>query len=67
MKQTLVAWRKGRDLTQAELADLIGVTRKTVNAWENGRGEPSVTELYKLEKVLKLNPSDRILFERRLT
>lgn len=33
----LQAWRDKRGLTQQQLADLLGVSRYTVQAWELGR------------------------------
>jgi DNA-binding XRE family transcriptional regulator len=33
----LTTWRKSRGLTQEALAALLGVTRKTINEWENER------------------------------
>lgn len=41
-----------RDLTQAELAERAGVTRKSVNAIEGGRMVPSVLLALKLSHVL---------------
>jgi putative transcriptional regulator len=42
-------------LTQAELADKVGVTRKTVNTVENGVFTPSATLAIKLSAALGLN------------
>jgi putative transcriptional regulator len=39
-------------LTQAELAERVGVTRKTVNTVENGVFTPSTTIALKLAKAL---------------
>jgi putative transcriptional regulator len=39
-------------LTQAELAEQVGVTRKTVNTVENGVFTPSATLAIKLSKAL---------------
>jgi putative transcriptional regulator len=39
-------------LTQAELAEKVGVTRKTVNTVENGVFTPSATLAIKLSKAL---------------
>jgi putative transcriptional regulator len=39
-------------LTQAELAEKVGVTRKTVNTVENGVFTPSATLAIKLAKAL---------------
>lgn len=35
--------RTGRDLTQQQLADAIGVSDKTVSKWENGGCFPDIT------------------------
>jgi putative transcriptional regulator len=35
-------WRGEKELTQAQLADLVGVSRKTINTVENGVFVPSV-------------------------
>lgn len=42
-------------LTQAELAEKVGVTRKTVNTVENGVFTPSATLAIKLAKALGLS------------
>ena len=42
------------DVTQAELAEKIGVTRKTVNTIENGVFTPSATLAIKLAHALGL-------------
>src|SRR5207237_192211 len=40
------------DLTQAELAEMVGVTRKTVNTVENGVFTPSATLAIKLAQAV---------------
>ena len=45
-------YRAERGLTQAELAELVGVTRKTVNTVENGIFTPSALLAIKLAKAL---------------
>lgn len=42
-------------LTQAKLADRVGVTRKTVNTVENGVFTPSATLALKLAEALGLS------------
>jgi putative transcriptional regulator len=42
------------DVTQAELAEKVGVTRKTVNTIENGVFTPSATLAIKLAHALGL-------------
>lgn len=39
-------------LSQAELAERIGVTQSTISFWESGRYEPSLSDLRKLSQVL---------------
>ena len=41
-------------LTQAELAEMVGVTRKTVNTVENGIFTPSTLLALKLSKALNV-------------
>ena len=41
------------ELTQAELADRIGVTRQTVIAIEQGRYSPSLEVAFKIARVLE--------------
>ncbi len=45
--------RTGAGLTQAQLADMIGVSRKTINTVENGVFTPSTTLALKLARALK--------------
>jgi putative transcriptional regulator len=52
LRNTLKVQRAMRNLTQGELAELAGVTRKSVNAIETGRMVPSVLLALKLAGVL---------------
>ena len=52
LRNTLKVQRAMRDLTQADLATLAGVTRKSVNAIEAGRMTPSVFLALKLSRAL---------------
>ncbi len=49
---TLKVHRAMKDLTQAELAGLAGITRVSVNAIEGGRMVPSVLLALKLAEAL---------------
>ena len=49
---TLKVQRAMRDLTQADLAELAGVTRASVNAIETGRMMPSILLALKLARAL---------------
>ena len=46
--------RSAKGLTQAELAEQVGVSRKTINTVENGVFIPSTQLAFTLAEVLKL-------------
>jgi putative transcriptional regulator len=48
----LKTWRIDANLTQQELAERIGVSRKTINTVENGIFVPSTVLALKLAKAL---------------
>lgn len=50
---TLKVHRAMRDLTQADLAELAGVTRKSINAIETGKMVPSIILALKLAAALE--------------
>jgi putative transcriptional regulator len=52
LKTTMKVERARRDLTQAQLADLAGTTRKSVNAIETGHMVPSTILALKLAHAL---------------
>ena len=52
LHNTLKVQRAMRNLTQADLAALAGVTRKSVNGIETGRMVPSVILALKLSRAL---------------
>ena len=54
----LLAIRGGRGLTQAGLAELVGVSRKTINTVENGVFIPSTLVALKLADALGARVED---------
>ena len=48
MKNRLKVLRAERDWSQAELAELLDVSRQTVNALETGKYDPSLPLAFKL-------------------
>ncbi|MEO6326698.1 MAG: helix-turn-helix transcriptional regulator [Thermoanaerobaculia bacterium] len=52
IRNSLKVHRAMRNLTQADLAELAGVTRKSVNAIETGSMVPSVLLALKLARAL---------------
>ena len=52
---TIKALRKSRKLTQAELAEKIGVSSKTVSKWETAKGLPDISLLQPLAQALGIS------------
>ena len=52
----LVATRKQKKLSQAQLAERVGVSQAQVSQWESGKAEPKTDVLKQLEKVLGAPP-----------
>lgn len=44
--------RKENNLTQKQLADLIHVSDKAISRWESGSGNPDISSLPQIAKVL---------------
>lgn len=57
-------YRTERGLTQGELAELVGVTRKTVNTVENGVFSPSALLAIKLAAALSVPVEQLFWIER---
>lgn len=47
--------REKQRLTQVELAEIIGVSDKTISKWETGNGLPDIALIEPLSKALKLS------------
>ncbi len=60
METKIRQFRQEKAMTQQELADLVGVTRQTVNALENARYNPSLILAYKITKVLGKNAIEEV-------
>ena len=53
----LLTLRAKHDLSQARLAELAGVDRKTINRIENGHFSPALDTLVRLSSALSVTPS----------
>lgn len=60
-RKTLREWRESQYMTLAELANLMGVTTRTVWTWEHGT-EPRFSNRRQLAHVLNIEPS-QLVFE----
>ncbi len=58
MKNRLRVLRTEREWSQAELAQLLSVSRQTVNAIENGRYDPSLPLAFAIARVFSLTIED---------
>lgn len=52
---TIKALREGRKLTQAELAQTLGVSSKTVSKWETAKGLPDISLIQPLAQALGIS------------
>lgn len=63
--------RLERDWTQSQVAEMLGVSRNTVNRWEMGDRRPSMKMLEKLARMLKVTIQgllhDKLVAVKRLT
>ncbi|MDO4489424.1 MAG: helix-turn-helix domain-containing protein, partial [Eubacteriales bacterium] len=55
---TIKRLREKAGLTQAALADILGVSDKAVSKWETGRGYPDITMLEGLAKSLRVSVTE---------
>ncbi len=63
MKTRIAELRKEKKLSQAELADIVGVTRQTITSIETGKYIASLPLAYKIAKYFGLKIEDVFLFE----
>lgn len=47
--------RERKQLTQVELADIIGVSDKTISKWKTGKGLPDISLIGPLGKALEVS------------
>jgi putative transcriptional regulator len=53
VKNRIKVLRAERDWTQADLADVLGVSRQTVNAIEKGKYDPSLPVAFRIADVFE--------------
>ncbi|MFP9112826.1 helix-turn-helix transcriptional regulator [Flavobacterium sp. RHBU_3] len=63
MKNNIKVQRAIHNLTQAELADKIGVSRQTINAMEAGKYVPSTVLALKLSALFGVGVNDIFTLE----
>lgn len=58
--ENLVLYRKLHGMTQAELADAIGYSNKSVSKWERGEGTPDIFLLLLLSEIYGITVSELV-------
>lgn len=58
---TISDLRKRSGLTQAELAEKLNISNKTISKWENGQGYPDITYLPMISKLLGVSVDDLLV------
>ncbi len=59
-REKLQALRKGRSMTQEQLAEALYVSRTAVSKWESGRGYPSIDSLRELSRFFSVSIDELI-------
>ena len=55
--------RKAQGLTQARLAELLGITDRAVSKWENGKSLPDASIMLELCRILQISVNDLLCGE----
>lgn len=63
MKTRIKEYRAKKDMTQAELAKKVSVTRMTIVYLEKGKYNPSLKLAHSVSKVLECKIEDLFIFE----
>ncbi len=57
----IMALRTQLNLSQAELAELVGVTNKAVSKWETGKSKRTTNTIRKLASLFKIDINELLL------
>jgi putative transcriptional regulator len=63
MKNKVRELRKRHELTQHELAELIGISRQAINAIEKEKFDPSLPTAFKLSELFKISIEELFIFK----
>jgi len=63
MKTRIKEFRARHDLTQAQLADLLGVRRETISFIEQGKYNPSLRLAHRIALALKSSIDELFIFD----
>jgi putative transcriptional regulator len=63
MKTRIKEFRARHDLTQAQLADILGVRRETISFIEQGKYNPSIRLAYRIARALHSTLDELYIFD----
>lgn len=63
MKTKIAEYRKGKRVTQEELADAVNVTRQTIISLENGKYKASLVLAHKISQYFGVTIEEIFLFD----
>lgn len=64
LSEKIIRLRKGRELSQEELAERLGVSRQAVSRWESGTALPDAGNLRQISRLFEVS-ADYLLDEER--
>ncbi|MBT4708640.1 MAG: helix-turn-helix transcriptional regulator [Flavobacteriaceae bacterium] len=64
MKNRVKELRKNQQLTQEELAELIGISRQAINAIEKEKFDPSLPTAFKMANLFKSSIEELFIFSK---
>lgn len=62
MALTVKQWRRAKDITQGQMADMLNVHINTYQKWETEPGKISIENAIKIAEILQI-PIDEIIFK----
>ena len=63
MENKIREYREKYGYSQGQLAELVNVSRQTINSLETGKYNPSIFLAHKLSKIFRLSIEELFLFE----
>lgn len=63
LKNCLEQLRKGKDLNQEELGNILGVSRQTIISLEKGKYNPSILLAFKIAKYFNKSIEEVFIYE----
>ena len=60
LSNNIYTYRTANNWSQAELADMLGVSRQSVSKWENGMATPDLDKLIKMKELYNVSLDDLV-------